>query len=122
MKEKRNDIAILVSLISVIMVFIFGITQWKKYATSDLLIGKHLYYITVSYVMYALSFISLLQARKMVIKIASSITFALFGTNIYVEFFGNPEDWGQWDKTMFVVFLANLLLRLFIIERIKTKK
>ena len=104
------------------MVFIFGITQWKKYTGSHLLIGKHLYYITVSYVMYALSLISLLQASKVAIKIVSSIVFALLGTNIYVEFFGNPENWGQWDKTMFVVFLANLLLSLFIVERIKTKK
>ena len=72
--------------------------------------------------MYIFSFIVLLMIEKFLIKALSAISFALFGTNLYVEFFGSPEDWTRWDKAMFVAFCANLMLALFIVEKIKNKK
>jgi len=68
------------------------------------------------------SLISLMQAKARWNKILSALGFAVFGTNLFVEFFGSPEDWSNWDKTMFIVFTLNLMLSIFIIEKIKDKK
>jgi hypothetical membrane protein len=122
MNERNKDIAIFLSLLSIVSVFLIGITQWPKYKESHLIIGKHLYYICVSFVMYAFSVVAIISANNLPTKILSCIAFALFGTNIWVEFYGNPEQWTDWDKWTFVAFLCNLFLALFIVEKIKSNR
>lgn len=122
MNERNKDIAMFLALLSIVSVFLIGMTQWRKYKESRTIIGQHLYYICISYVMYAFSTVAIMCSNSVPTKIISCIAFALFGTNIWIEFYGNPEEWTDWDKGTFLAFAGNLLLALFIVEKIKSNR
>jgi hypothetical protein len=120
MKEKHRDMLFTLVVLSTIGVFMFGMIYWPTYQASGKgAMSKNLYYITVSFTMYMLSFIVMLFAKSFTMKAAASLLLSVFGVNLYIELFLDPKHWTDWDFTAIVVFAANLILSFTIIEKIK---
>lgn len=98
----------------------FGMVSWPSYQINGKsILAKNLYYVTVSFTLYMLSFVVMLFSRTFIMKAASSLLFSLFGVNLYIELFLDPKHWTDWDFTAILVFAANLILSFIIIEKIK---
>ncbi len=108
-------------MIFIVSVFVFGMLKWPEYKESHIPIAKNLYYVTVSSVMYILSFTVLLLVRGFWAKVGASIALSVFGVNLYVELFLDPQNWGKWDMWLVVAVAVNLFVTNVIIEKIKTK-
>lgn len=120
MKEKHRDILFTFVVLSTIGVFMFGMVSWPSYQINGKsILAKNLYYVTVSFTLYMLSFVVMLFSRTFIMKAASSLLFSLFGVNLYIELFLDPKHWTDWDFTAILVFAANLILSFIIIEKIK---
>ena len=101
--------------------FIFAMVKWPEYKDSKTIIGKHLYYLTVAFVMYVFSFVFLILSKGFWAKAGASIAFSVFCINIYVELFLNPEKWSEWDMRLVPIVAVNLITALIIVEKIKQK-
>ena len=121
MTERKKDIAFLFIMVSVIGVFLFGMIKWPEYKDSSYVFGKHLYYITIAFVMYIMSFLSLMFAKTLLSKSCASVAVALFGYNIYIELFLDPENWTKWDMWSIIFLAANFIISFIILEKIKAK-
>lgn len=123
MSDKKRNILFFLAVMSTIGVFMFGMIMWPHYQESGTnKIAKNLYYVTISFTMYMLSFVLMLFARTYWMKVAASLSLATFGVNLYIELFLDPKHWGNWDFWAIVVFAANLILSFTIIEKIRPKK
>lgn len=120
MKEKHKDILFVFAVLSTIGIFMFGMIEWPNFQkTGSNTLSKNLYYITVSFTMYILSFVLMLFARSFWAKVAASLLLSVFGVNLYIELFLDPKHWTEWDFKAIIVFAANLILSFTIIEKIK---
>lgn len=120
MKEKHRDMLFTFVVLSTIGVFMFGMVSWPSYQINGKsILAKNLYYVTVSFTLYMLSFVVMLFSRTFIMKAASSLLLSLFGVNLYIELFLDPKHWTDWDFTAILVFAANLILSFIIIEKIK---
>lgn len=119
MGSNKTSIAIGVSVISVSMLFILAMIKWPDYPKDGTIKGN-LYYVTVASVMYILSVIGLIMSERIWTKIGFSVGVAVFSTNLYTELFLDPLHWGQLNFWMILLLAANLMLTVFIIEKIKS--
>jgi len=108
---------------STIGVFLFGMIMWPYYQkTGTSKVAKSLYYISTSFTLYMLSFVLMLFVKTYWMKVAASLSLALFGVNLYIELYLDPKNWTTWDFWAIVVFAANLILSFTIIEKIRPKR
>ena len=101
----------------------FGMIMWPHYKlVGTNKITKNLYYVTISFTMYMMSFVLMLFSKTYLMKVASSLLLSVFGVNLYIELYLNPQQWTNWDFWAICVFAANLILSFTIIEKIKIKQ
>lgn len=123
MSEKKKGILFFLALVSTIGIFMYGMIMWpsfQEHGSSKL--AKNLYYVTISFTMYTLSFVLMLFSKTYLMKVASSLLLSVFGVNLYIELFLDPKHWTNWDFWAIIVFAANMILSFTIIEKIRPKK
>lgn len=123
MSQKYKNILFFFVVMSTIGVFLFGMIMWPHYKeVGTTKVTKQLYYVTTSFTMYMLSFVLMLFVKTYWMKVAASLSLALFGVNLYIELYLDPQHWTSWDFWAIVVFAANLILSFTIIEKIRPKR
>jgi len=119
MTEKQKDIAFSFVILAMIGTFLFGIIMWPSFQSSKAKIAGNLYYVTVSFVMYIMSFSALILAKGYWSRVAASLLVALFSVNLYIELFLDPKHWTNWDFWAICVLAANLFVSYIILDKIK---
>ena len=120
MSNKVKDIAIAVIVFSTVIVFVMGMILWP-YMPKEGALSK-LFYICSSSALYALSLVCFIVASSKWWKVASYIGLAVFGINLYVELFLDPQHWTNWSLGLLIVVPTNIFLVAVITEKIKNGK
>lgn len=120
MGNKKSDIILGLSCLSITMVFMWGMIKWP-YFTKDSW-WYNLYYLCTSSALYALSLVINITARTFWFKVGSAAGITVFGMNLYIELFRDPKNWSKFDFVQLIIVGLTSLLVIVIIEKLKQKK
>jgi di/tricarboxylate transporter len=118
--KKIPEIYILIAIIGLLAMFIFGMIDWVNHPKKAGSWTGNMYYLCICSTFYMCGVVFFMMSETLKTKTVSFIAVIIFGWNMYVEIFGNPTKWSNWDKTGVTLSVFCACIVCFIIEKIKS--
>jgi len=120
--KKIPELYIILAILGTMGIFVLGMVDWNNHPKEAGTWQANMYYLTICTTLYMCGVIFFMQANTLFSKVASFIAIIIFGWNFYVELYGNPRWWSDWNKAGVTLSITCACLVCGIIEKIKSIK
>lgn len=92
---------------------IYAYVKWEDWE------GVNIYYVTMYFLFYVFSIVVYMLARNSKLKLISSLLLGVSGYCLYLEFTGDPSDWGWKNMVSGLLSILTSAATILIIEKLK---
>ena len=123
MTERQNNIVAAIIMLTVPMVYFYGVYQWKLHQFSaikdEIEKGSKVYFICYSSAFYMVASVVFLMSRVWWLKLVSSSVSSICAVILYEEIRYGNRQWTHWSYWLIIIVSFNYFIYYCIIERYK---